>query len=328
MIYLNTGLPGAGKTLYTLDIVRDRAIKEQRTVYYHGIEILKPELYEGWIELEDAEKWYECPDGAIIVHDECQGTYRTRGVGAQVPRHVVEFETHRHRGFDIYLITQAPTLIDSNVRRLTGEHRHLVRGMAPKVATVHFWAQVKEDCHKFRSGSERSSYVYSAKIIGSYKSATIHTHKTRVPKAAIFLALVPLILAGLGYVFYAWFGGIGGDRVETDAVAPSVEARQLREAKRDTELPPDLLAGWVEARVPRIPGLPHTAPIYDEVTRPTTAPVPAACIEWRGKGCRCFTQQGTRMDVPGAMCVEFVERGYFVDFDLARRDGHEKSSGS
>ncbi|MCV2216869.1 zonular occludens toxin domain-containing protein [Thauera sp. Sel9] len=328
MIYLNTGLPGAGKTLYTLDTVRDRAIKEQRTVYYHGIEILKPELYEGWIELQDPTKWYECPDGAIIVHDECQGIYRTRGAGAQVPKHVAEFETHRHRGFDIYLVTQAPTLIDSNVRRLTGQHRHLVVGMAPKVSTVHFWAQVKEDCHKSRTGSERSSFVHPAKIIGSYKSATIHTHKSRVPKAAIFLALVPLILLVAGYLLYSWISGVrgGDDQAVPDSVA--VERPQLREQRRDPEPPPDPLAAWIEARVPRIPGLPHTAPIYDEVTRPTTAPVPAACIEWRGKGCRCFTQQGTRMDVPESMCVEFVERGYFVDFDVARRDSHEKSSGS
>lgn len=79
MIYLRTGLPGAGKTLMTLAEVRERASRENRPVFYAGIEILKPEEFPGWLVMDDPAKWYECPDGAIIVHDECQTLYRPRG---------------------------------------------------------------------------------------------------------------------------------------------------------------------------------------------------------------------------------------------------------
>lgn len=71
---------------------------------------------------------------------------------------------------------------------------------------------------------------------------------------------------------------------------------------------------WVQARMPRVSGLPHTAPVYDAVTSPVTAPVLAACVRSATKGCRCYTQQGTRMEVDPDLCARIVERGYFVDW--------------
>ena len=99
MIHLITGLPGSGKSLYTLSKVKERADKENRPVFYHGI----PELTLDWQQLESADQWVECPKGAIIVIDECQSTFRPRATGAAVPRHVSQLETHRHDGHDLYL---------------------------------------------------------------------------------------------------------------------------------------------------------------------------------------------------------------------------------
>lgn len=324
MLHLTTGLPGAGKTLYTLSVVRERAIKEARPVYYHGIELLKPEVFEGWQKLEDPEKWFECPDGSIIVHDECQTTYRPRGAGARVPQHVAEFETHRHRGFDVYLITQAPTLVDTNVRRLVGEHRHLVRAMAPRTATVHFWAQINENSHKSRRDSERSSFSYPPKILGAYKSATIHTHKNRIPKAALFLFVAPFVLVALIWLFYTWFADLSAGAQEfiepaVDQVEPIERGGAVVHVSVDPD--PDPLQDWIEARTPRVPGLTHTAPVYDAVTDPVTAPVPSACVDMPSKGCRCYTQQATLIDVPASLCQRIVKTGFFVDFalELSRR---------
>ena len=48
-------------------------------------------------------------------------------------------------------------------------------------------------------------------------------------------------------------------------------------------------------------GLPHTAPKFDELTKPTVAPVPVACVA-SAKKCHCYTQQGTRMNVRDQQC--------------------------
>jgi len=316
MIYIHTGQPGAGKTLFTLDVVRKRAKAENRPVFYHGIELQKPELFEGWQLLEKPERWMDCPDGAIILHDECQTLYRPRGNGAQVPEHVARFETHRHNGWDIYLITQHPMLIDSNVRRLAGEHVHVVRAFGAKMATLHKWQQVKEQCDKTRADSIQETRAYPSELFDAYKSATIHTHKTRIPPRLYFLLAIPLMIAALVWWFVGWYGdkaeGPNLEQVTQVGQGASTAAAQIARTTAPTAR--KTTADWISERQPRLQGLPETAPVYDKVTEVVTAPYPAACVASATR-CTCYTQQGTRMDTPEALCRQIVQTGYFVAWD-------------
>jgi zona occludens toxin len=54
--------------------------------------------------------------------------------------------------------------------------------------------------------------------------------------------------------------------------------------------------------------------LYDEITKPTTAPFPAACASM-GKRCRCYSQQGTALDVPHQLCENIVDRGFFKEWE-------------
>ncbi|MCK2088649.1 zonular occludens toxin domain-containing protein [Thauera aromatica] len=321
MIYLHTGQPGAGKTLLTLHAVRERAKTENRPVFYAGIEILKPEEFPGWQVLEDPKKWFDCPDGAIIVHDECQTLYRPRGNGALVPEYVARFETHRHQGLDIYLITQHPMLLDSNIRRLAGEHSHIVRAFGSGMATVHTWQQVKEQCDKSRTNSIQKTVAYPKELFNAYKSATVHTHQRKIPLRMLWLLLVPL---GLGAVFWYmsyWYSGRGE---ASKAEAPESVTGKLpihSEATRSRPgVEPKTLQEWLRDQQPRIVGLPHTAPVYDQVTQVVTAPYPAACIASATK-CICYSQQGTRLDTPEALCRQIVGTGYFVAWNARPEQG-------
>ena len=62
MINLITGLPGSGKTLMTLKRVNDMAIKEGRTVYYHGID----DLILPWVLMDSSEEWLNLSPKSII----------------------------------------------------------------------------------------------------------------------------------------------------------------------------------------------------------------------------------------------------------------------
>ncbi len=131
MINLVTGLPGSGKTLWTLTTVVDYVEKENkaliaqgkspRQVYYHGI----PDLTLDWIKMESPEDWINLPSHSIVVIDECQSTFRPRAASVKPPPFIAEFETHRHKGLDFFLLTQHPMLIDGNIRRLAGKHYHV-----------------------------------------------------------------------------------------------------------------------------------------------------------------------------------------------------------
>lgn len=324
MIYLRTGLPGAGKTLMTLAEVRERAARENRPVFYAGIEILKLDEFPGWQVMDDPAKWFDCPDGSIIVHDECQTLYRPRGNGAQVPEYVSRFETHRHHGWDIYLITQHPMLVDSNIRRLAGEHCHAVRVFGSDMVTLHRWGQVKEQCDKNRADSVSETKAYPKALFSAYKSATVHTHKRRIPPRLLFLLAIPVLLAGLVWVLLGWIDS----QKELPALRENVTDVQ-DENRRARALTSATSAGggqqgpraatveeYLRDRVPRVPGLPHTAPAYDGVTKVGRAPVPAACVASAAR-CVCYSQQGTRLDTPENLCRQIVKDGYFAEFDDA-----------
>ncbi|NMG45544.1 Zonular occludens toxin [Aromatoleum toluvorans] len=316
MIYLHTGLPGAGKTILTLKRILDRAKEENRAVYYHGIEILKPEMFPGWVELKDPTKWHELPDGAIFVHDEAQTVYRPRGTGAQVPEHVAKMETHRHQGHDLYFVTQHPMLVDANVRRLAGEHVHAVRPFGAKGATLHKWPQVKEHCDKSRSDSMSEIVAYPAELYGAYKSATIHTHKFKLPGRVWVLLLIPILLSACVWGFVKWFAGRDSVTVAPEKLTAGQNVAAVGSSGQGGGTV-KTRAQWMEERIPRVQGLAHTAPAFDKVTSPDRAPYPAACVAM-GKSCRCYTDQATILDTPDGLCRQIVDKGFFMEWDKDR----------
>jgi hypothetical protein len=320
VIDLITGLPGNAKTLYTIGLVRDLAKRENRPVYYSGI----PELTLDWQEI-DPTKWMEVPPKAIVVIDEAQRIFRNRSLGAQPPKHVTDLETHRHLGIDLFFITQHPSLIDPAIRRLAGRHRHMVRVWGMEVSTVHKWDSVKDNCDKSvaRKDSEKTKWAFDKSIYKVYKSADEHTMKRSIPLRAKLLLLTPLVLLGCAFVVYKLT--IGKHKVEEPAPAqvaaatpsngvPTAPDRANHSEKFD---PKEDMAHYVQMNTPRIDGLAQTAPKYDELTKPTRVPVPAACIQVADK-CRCFSQQGTSLDVKYSMCIEFARNGFFQEFDPDR----------
>lgn len=332
MIDLITGLPGNSKTLWTIGYVKAWSERDSRPVYYSGI----PELTLDWQEI-DPTKWMDCPPGAIVVIDECQRIFRNRSLGAQPPKHVVDLETHRHMGIDLVFITQHPSLVDPAIRKLTQKHRHMVRAFGMEVSTVHAWDAVRDNCDKpaARKDSDKTRWKFDRSLYKLYKSADQHTFKRSFPMRLKLLMAVPFVLAACGWFVYNTLshrtvalpapvvaGGVPS--LPGQLVGGSVAGGGVRSGR---PAPFDAVADareYVAVHTPRVEGLAHTAPVYDEITKPVRAPVPAMCIQSgeHGENCRCLTQQSTPMDVPHGMCVNFARNGFFQDFD-AERDRKE-----
>lgn len=328
MIVLITGLPGAGKTLYTLQVVEEKARKENRPVFYHGIKDLA--LPWTWFDPTKTETveiggiatvvFKDVPPGSIIFIDEGQSTYRPRGNGSVVPPYVALLETHRHAGYDVYITTQHPMLIDNSVRRLAGQHFHVVRTFGMNRATVHEWGAVKENCDKVRTDSIRHEWSYPKEVFKWYKSAEIHTHKRRIPMRLFVLLLGPLVLIALAYGVYKWgFAMVNKAKPEAGVDAPAGDKAKAPAAVPGREsggrIARTTAAEYVESWKPRIPDLPHSAPIYDGIAAPRTFPQVAACMQSRSKGCKCWSQQATVLDVSKDFCAQVVAKGYFNPFD-------------
>lgn len=324
MIELITGLPGNGKTLYTIAHVKSWAERENRAVFYHGI----PELTLNWEQLADPKKWMDVPPGSIVVLDEAQKTFRNRSMGAQPPDFVTALETHRHLGVDLVLITQHPSLVDPAVRRLAGRHQHMVRIWGMEASTVHQWDAVKDNCDKSRGDSNKKKWAFDKSIYGLYKSAEVHTMKRSIPARVKMLIGLSVLFALMVWYLVGFVGKKTGVIEETpDKALVGTMANPMLAAAaasgRPGEAPFDPVADardYVNKNTPRVVGLPHTAPRYDPITTPVRAPVPAACIQKgsvsSGKvDCKCFSQQGTPMPVEFNMCLEFARNGYFQDFN-------------
>jgi zona occludens toxin len=324
MIDLITGLPGNSKTLYTISFVRDWAARENRPVYYSGI----PELTLDWQQIEP-EKWMDVPPKSIVVIDEAQRIFRNRSLGAQPPKHVTDLETHRHLGIDLVFITQHPSLIDPAIRRLAGRHRHMVRMWGMEVSTIHKWDSVKDNCDKpaARKDSEKTKWAFDKSVYKLYKSSEEHTMKRSIPMRVKLLFAAPLVFAFCAYVAYHYTVGKSNETADAmkakagaektvsgDPAAAKAAVVAPGQAKFD---PAEDLKHYVQMSTPRVEGLAQTAPKYDELTKPTRVPVPAACIQVADK-CRCFSQQGTSLDVKYSMCIEFARNGFFQEFDPDR----------
>lgn len=302
MITLITGQPGAGKTLFSLYQVKTLSEKENRPVYYSGIK----DLNLPWSELDDAADWHKCPTGAIIVIDECQRAFRPRGHGTNVPEAVAKFETHRHNGHDVFLITQHPMLLDSNIRRLIGRHCHVMRAFGAKAANVHEWGEVREQCDKSRSGSMETLWKYPQEVFTWYKSAEVHTHRFKLPPRLLFILALPVLLAACVYVVYQWWKPRHeGENIKQGVTATATGAHSVASGQIKDRV------AYLEERTPRIAGLPHTAPVYDNVTTPTEAPIPVGCLQTATR-CRCIDQQGVDYATDDATCSHIVKHGIFI----------------
>lgn len=328
MITLGTGLPGNGKTLFMLWYIKAKADKEKREVFYHNVKDLDTAKVGNWMPF-DPKKWMDLPHGSIILIDECQEIFPKQPNGAKLPDYYEELAKHRHKGFDIYLITQHPTLIDNFVRRLVGQHFHSVRKFGMQRATIYEWSSCNPSPET--PSSQKSAvplkWAYPKEVFTWYKSAEVHTVKRAVPGKLVLACLFVVAVPVVGWYALDKFqqrGKVEPDKVTLAPVGQVATGAPLVPAGDPKRFDPvEDARQYLAMNTPRIEGLPHTAPKYDPLTVPVRVPVPAACIQvgQAAKGnvsCKCYTQQGTPMAVEFNMCVEFARNGYFQDFDADR----------
>lgn len=338
MLTIVTGTPGAGKTAWALSQAVSLASSENRPLYVAGVRGLNLESIpcEAYV-LDDPMVWFECPEGAIVLLDEGQEWFRVRPQGAQVPLAVQKMERHRHQGFDLFITTQAPTLIDTNVRKLCGRHIHVQALPTGSHATLYEYLEVQHkptDWHTKKQATSVKAWHRPSDVFSWYESTALVTgaHKRKIP-AGFWLRMAPVVLV-LGWLGWSWYQdkGIFGffDQAEADTSAqidpgsplpvasefrgpsPAGTVRSSTNGDPGDRLTP---AQWATLWKPRVHALPWSAPAYDDVFQARDFPRPHCIIVHDHDGgvedCRCLTQQATKLVVPIETCVGFVESGFF-----------------
>lgn len=158
--------------------------------------------------------WRDCPDGSIIVIDEVQLVEPYSDIKSRDNPIVQSLTVHRHRGFDFYFITQAPSLLHPTVKVLIGVHYHLTRpyGMT---TVVYRYGSCKDNPNAIINRQNREAkfnFKPQDRIFKLYKSTTINTHKKRFPKGIWFF--LAWVIAGIALFIY----NLSGDELSNSAV--------------------------------------------------------------------------------------------------------------
>lgn len=329
MLTLVTGTPGAGKTLWCVSEIEKLRLESGRPVHYYGVD----QLTLDWMGLEDPRDWYKCPEGSIIFLDECwDKLFPARKTGSEVPTWVEPMATHRHRGHDVFIVTQHSTQIDTFVRKMVGRHVHFLRAFGLNRSIKYEWPEKKNEVDDWdRKKANRTTFKYPKQFFGTYNSTEINTVKRELPVGKLTLiggglAVIPLLI----YSVFAVLGSEEAEMTELDASNFSVEADQRSfYGNRSRGLPPiqerpglyDLVT-WE----PRVPEIPFSAMLYDQLIVPVAYPKIAGCSRMSfsdgTEQCDCYSQQGTNLRLSYRVCLDVMENGWF-DFGREDRPEHD-----
>lgn len=323
MIYLITGIPGSGKSLYavstliqslmkdklTIDDGQSGSVVIERRLVVDGIpSLLLPHELMAQGLVDKAKKtvtwpeegdhfgaWPEwCKPGDILVVDELQRYCRPRSMGGVVPHFVSEMEVHRStHSVDMVLLTQHPMLIDQNVRRQVGRHIHVRRLFGMQRAILYDWDGCQSDVSRV-STATKSYWAYPKEAFKLYHSADVHTKQKQKIPAWVAVPVLALV---------------GGVMVAPTAYSTLMGAASGKGVGGAISSPP---AAQMSS-TPAIPATPTPTPSSGPAAVAAAAP-PAPEPVFRGcvlvaDRCACQNGAGQILKADLAQCVDVLRPG-------------------
>lgn len=342
MLIFRTGKKGNGKTLNSIKELDEQGFAQDRPIYYHNVTGLKPELLKAsWHEFDDPLKWFELPQNSIILIDEAQGWFGRDDARAPIPPHLSNIEIMRKQGFEMHLITQDPRFLHSHARRLCDLHIHYMR-IFKSSQLVRFESQElieKVELKTSFKDADKKTLKLDKKYFGVYKSVAdgaAHHFKTKIPVKFILALVVILVAAYMASRVYDRFQEGTAPLTEQAAPTPGIvdQAKGAIGSFISTNKPETsgskTTQDYLTERLPRLEGLPSSAPVYDELTKPVSFPKlycmsssdpdiyaktfgsrPHGSLNGRPTVCQCYTQQATVIETDFHFCITVVQKRHF-----------------
>lgn len=303
MMTLLTGTPGAGKSLYATKLILE-LIAENERVEKTPIEkrkdsdIVRPIFtdiagfdHERFGTQVSPEDWTTAPVGSVIFYDECQKKFGPDTKGGRSGRDDIRaMEEHRHKGVDLFFITQRETLLHAHVRALIGRHYHLQRINGAKAVNV-FKAEegvIKTTSPASLKRCDSSTWVYDKKLFDCYKSSELHTHKFTMPKwlrNGLFIIAACLLL--LVFAFKYAMGFFTGD-----AVVAAIQGGDSEQIQKSN--------------------ISKTDTIDNTIIQESLEPDFQGCVATTNY-CRCYLANGAVADISRNECVLEIVKPYKIE---------------
>lgn len=311
MLKLITGIPGSGKTLYAVSMLK-KAVEhnstlpadEQRKIYCDitglTIEGIEPPPLD----------WRLTPPKSLLIYDEAQFQKPFQaGRGLSPYQYIQELTIHRKTGHEIWYITQDPKRLHGNILDMVETHWHLDRPYGAKLANIYQFRGV-ERTPKSRSAIERaerkSLFNYDKRLFDLYQSSEVDDGiKLRLPGKLILMVLAPFLL--FGFSAYQWFGEDTQKMVKGTPDEPAAIAQPVA-----TAVPVPAVS-----TVQQLPALPTTQPVYVPPTNPNLQQV--ALVVTNNNNCIAKDNNGMTLNITREECLSFHNKNYgssFIPMDL------------
>lgn len=325
MLTLVTGTPGAGKSVYSVKLLfeyvetnkqiaaMDDEKREEKGLYVRDIFCdIAGFDHEKYGTKESPEDWTTAPVGSVIFYDECQERFGPdKSAGRSAREDIRALERHRHKGVDIFFITQRETLLHSHVRDLVGIHYHLQNINGAAVANVFkkVGGVISTKSVSALKQCESTTWQYPKKLFSAYKSTELNTHKFVMPKwlkMGIFLLIVSIaMMVFAGSYAIDFFTGetlksVIIDEPESSGSSDSFDSSGSDYSSSNTFQSPDL----------------PLKPAYQ------------GCVVWSARTrCRCYHNDGSVADLMLSQCLFETEKPNAI-FAYNDRSKSETETGS
>lgn len=308
MLKLITGIPGSGKTLYAVSMLK-KAVEhnstlpadEQRKIYCDitglTIEGIEPPPLD----------WRLTPPKSLLIYDEAQFQKPFQaGRGLSPYEYIQQLTIHRKTGHEIWYITQDPKRLHGNILDMVETHWHLDRPYGAKLATIYQF-RGKETNPKSRSAIERAErktlFNYDKRLFELYQSSEVEDGiKLRLPLKMVLFVLAPFAL--FGFSAYTWFSD------DNKMVKGSPDAAIAQPVATAVPVPP-------VTPVEQLPALPPTQPIHVPPTNPVIQQI--AMVVSNNNHCIAKDISGATLNVTRDECLLFANNPYsasFIPMDL------------
>ena len=251
MLKLITGIPGSGKTLYAVSMLKkvveqNAALPadEQRAIYCDitglSIEGIEPPPLD----------WRDTPPKSLLIYDEAQFQKPFQAARGLSPyQYIQELTIHRKTAHEIWYITQDPKRLHGNILDMVETHWHLDRPYGAKLASIYQFRGVERN-PKSRSAIERAErktlFNYDKRLFDLYQSSEVEDGiKLRLPPKLLWaIAAIIALFAVSVYIFYSagtqkFITGKDDTGVNAESLAPAVPAVAVAPVEQLSALTPD-----------------------------------------------------------------------------------------
>ena len=287
------------------DGIKDLKLLQQVRTIYSNIANLKID-YVRALEYD----WRLTPDGSIHVIDEVQLVEPYSDTKAK-PSLIQDLTIHRHRGFDFYFLTQAPSLLHPTVKELIGCHYHLTKPYGVKTMVYQFGS-----CRPYPNtmanklnAETKFSFSPPARIYKLYKSTTINTHQKRFPLFPLLKYGALLSVAGF-MVFYGLFSK-PGSKTDTAQKQPVTASATSATVSNVASLPASTVAPMIaeDAEMIKIKQQIEKAQLQQQLDELKQAQalknLPNNVIAF-GNNCTAYNSDGLPLDMSFGECKKYA----------------------